>query len=74
MAYQDWDNATDMRRVLEPFKDATEALKGDYIALPLVPCIIIVLDSPIEAKIAAFVSGSSSANATEVIIHAPRSQ
>ena len=53
-----------MRRVLEPFKDATEA----YIALPLVPCIMSVLDSHIEAEIAAFVSGSSSANATEVML------
>ena len=41
ITYQDWDNAADMRRVLEPFKDATEA----YIALPLVPCIMSVLDS-----------------------------
>ena len=37
ITYQDWDNAADMRRVLEPLKDATEALEGDYIALPLVP-------------------------------------
>jgi len=68
ITYQDWDNAADMRRVLEPFKDATEALEGDYIALPLVPCIMSVLDSHIEAEIAAFVSGSSSANATEVML------
>ena len=34
---QDWDNAADMRRILEPFKNATEALEGDYIGLPLVP-------------------------------------
>ena len=64
ITYQDWDNAADMRRVLEPFKDATEA----YIALPLVPCIMSVLDSHIEAEIASFVSGSSSANATEVML------
>ena len=44
-----------MRRVLEPFEDVTEALEGDYIILPLVPCIVIVLDFPIEAEIAAFV-------------------
>ena len=57
-----------MLRVLEPFKDATEALEGDYIALPLVHCIMSVLDSHIEAEIASFVSGSSSANATEVML------
>ena len=57
-----------MRRVLEPFKDATEALEGDYIALPLVPCIMSVLDSHIEAEIGFFVSGDSSANATEVML------
>ena len=68
ITYQDWDNAADMRRVLESFKDATEALEGDYIAQPLVPCIMSVLDSHIEAEIAALVSGSSSANATEVIL------
>ena len=68
ITYQDWDNAADMRRVLEPFKDATEALEGDYIALPLVHCIMSVLDSHIEAEIASFVSGSSSAIATEVML------
>ena len=68
ITYQDWDNAADMRRVLEPFEDATEALEEDDIALPLVPCIMSVLDSHIEAKIAAFVSGRSSANPTEVML------
>ena len=29
ITYQHWDNAADMRRVLEPFKDATEALGVD---------------------------------------------
>ena len=57
-----------MRRVLEPFKDATEALEGDYITLPFVPCIMSVLDSHIEAEIAAFVPGTSSANATGVML------
>ena len=57
-----------MRRVLEPFKNATEALEGDYIALPLVPCIMSVLDSHIEAEISSFVSGSPSARATEVML------
>ena len=33
ITYQDWDNSADMLRVLEPFKDATEALEGDYIAV-----------------------------------------
>ena len=56
------------RRVLEPFKDPTEALEEDYIAQSFVPCIMSVLDSHIEAEIAAFVSGSSSANATEVML------
>ena len=37
--YQDWDNAADMCRVLEPFKDATEALERDYIAQPLDPAL-----------------------------------
>ena len=71
ITYQNWDNAADMRPVLEPFKDATEALQGYYIALPRVPCIVSVLDSHIESEIASFVSGSSSANARG---HAPRSQ
>ena len=44
-----------MRRVVEPFKDATEALEMHYIALPLVTCIMSVLDSHIEAEIAAYV-------------------
>ena len=66
ITYQDWDKMADMRRVLEPFKDATEALEGDYIALPLLPYIMSVLDSHIEAEIAAFVSRSSTANAIEV--------
>ena len=57
-----------MHRVLEPFKDATEGLEGNYIALPLVPCIMSEFDSHIEAEIAALVSGNSSANATEVIL------
>ena len=57
-----------MRRVLEPFKDATEALEGYYIALPLVPRIMSALDSHIEAGITAFVPGSSSTNATEVML------
>ena len=57
-----------MRRVLEPFKDAIEALEGDYIALPLVTRIMSMLDSHIEAEIAASVPGSSSANATEVML------
>ena len=56
-----------MRRVL-PFKDATKALEGDYIVLPLVPCIMSVLDSLIEAEIASILSGSSPANATEVML------
>ena len=68
ITYQHWDNAADMRRVLEPFEDVTEALEGDYVALPLVPCIMSVLDSHIEAEIAAFVPGSSSANATKVML------
>ena len=68
ITYQDWDNAADMRRDLEPFEDATEALEGGYIALPLVPYIMNVLESHIEAEIAAFVSGSSYANATEVML------
>ena len=53
---------------LEPFEDAAEALEGDYIALPRLPCVMSVLESNIEAEIAAFVPGSSSANATEVMI------
>ena len=65
--YQDWDNAADMRRVLEPFKDATEALEGD-MALPRFPCIMSSLGSHNEAEISAFVSGSSSANGTEVML------
>ena len=68
ITYEDWDNAADMHRVLEPFKDATEGLEGNYIALPLVPCIMSEFDSHIEAEIAALVSGNSSANATEVIL------
>ena len=55
ITYQDWENAAEMRRVLEPFKDTTEALERYYIALPLVPCIMLVLDSHIVAEIAAFV-------------------
>ena len=47
------DNAADMRRVVEPFKDAIEALERHYIALPRVTCIMSVLDSHIEAEIAA---------------------
>ena len=57
-----------MRRVLEPFQNTTEAIERDYIALPPVPCIMRVLDSHIVAEIAAFVSGRSSANATEVML------
>ena len=57
-----------MRRVVEPFKDATEDLEGDYIALPLAPCIMSVLAFHIEAEIAAIVSGKSSANAAEVML------
>ena len=68
ITYKDWDNAADMRRVLEPFKDATEALEGYYIALPLVPRIMSALDSHIEAGITAFVPGSSATNATEVML------
>ena len=49
-------------------KGAMEPLEADYIALPLVPSILIVLDSHIEAEIASFVSGSSSANATDVML------
>ena len=43
ITYEDWDNAADMRRVLEPFKDSMEALDGDYIAMTRVPCIMSVL-------------------------------
>ena len=68
ITYQDTGNAADMRRVVEPFKDATGALEGGYIALPLVLCNLSVLDSHIEAVIASFVSGSSSAIATEVML------
>ena len=39
ITYQDWDNAVDMRRVLEPFKDAAGDLEGEFIALPLVPAL-----------------------------------
>ena len=68
ITYHDWDDAADMLRVVEPFKDATEDLEGNYIALPLPPCITSVLAFYIEAEIAAIVSGSSSANATEVML------
>ena len=50
ITYQDWNNAAAMRRVLESFKDATEALEGDNITLPFVPCIVSVLDSHVEAE------------------------
>lgn len=52
----------------QPFKEATEALEGDYIALPLVYCNMSVLDSHIESEIAAFVPGSSAVNVTEVML------
>ena len=68
ITYQDWTNAENLHRILEPFKEATEALEGDYITLPLVPCIMSVLNNHIESEIAAFTPDSSLANATEVML------
>ena len=42
--------------------------RGGNIALSPVPCVISVLYSHIEVEIAAFISGSSCANATEVML------
>ena len=56
-----------MRRVLEPFKDATEAFEGDYIALTLVPCIMSG-GFPHRDGDCFLRLRQSSANATEVML------
>ena len=67
ITYQDWKNAENIHMILERFKEATEALEGDYIALPLVSCIMSVLNSYIEAGITAVDPDSAFANAGEAM-------
>lgn len=50
----DWKNAKEMVRMLEPFYEAVHALEGDSITLPLLPCVMSNLNSHVEMEGAAF--------------------
>lgn len=62
----DWKNAAEMRKMLEPFKNAVESLEGDRICAPLIPCVMMVLNAHMEAERAPFTDGSILGSASEL--------
>ena len=50
LTYDDWKNARIMAKILEPFHEAMQALEGDDITLPLLPCVMSVLNSHIDGR------------------------
>lgn len=68
ITYQEWKNTENVHMILEAFKEATEALDIGYIVLPLIPCIMSVLNSHIEVKISTIDSDRTCANACEAIL------
>lgn len=49
VSYEDWRNARVLAKLLEPFHEAMQALEGDDITLPLLPCVMSVLNSHVDA-------------------------
>ena len=49
VSYEDWRNARVLAELLEPFHEAMQALEGDDITLPLLPCVMSVLNCHVDA-------------------------
>lgn len=60
---EDWKNAARIERALAPFHEAAQALEGDSITAPLLPCMMGVLRAHVEGEGAAFARGDSAAHA-----------